>query len=138
MIKEFNKTTLNQLRKSINVALSLVEEEHGIELHAGNISYAPNTCTVKVECKTLDEDGKPFDQFAADFAEYCGLFGFEAEDFGKTFQRNGKTFTISGLKTNNRKYPVLATWDGKTYKLRADDVLLAIGKKKQIDQLLGR
>ena len=130
MITEFNKANLKQLRESLNAAVSLVEEEHGVEIVVGNIKYIDHEATITVKVRTINESGESYDPMKADFLAYCSLFGFSQDDLGKTFVNHGKTFTISGMKPNNRRYPLIATDSaGNAYKFEAEGVLLKIGKK---------
>lgn len=128
--QKFNKQNLSKLRESLNAAVSLVEEELGVEVVVGSIKYTDNEATITVKARTISEGGESYDPMKADFLAWCSLFGFSQDDLGKTFTSNGKTFTISGMKPNNRRYPIIATdSDGKAYKFESEGVLLKIGKK---------
>ena len=56
---------------------------------------------------------------------YANMVGLEPSDFGMEFTQRGDTYTLCGLKTRNRKFPILAkkASDGKIYKFTEDGMV---------------
>lgn len=54
----------------------------------------------------------------AEFASKCKRYGFEPEDYGKTFLSRGRAYKITEINTRRPKYPLSATRvdSGKGYK----------------------
>lgn len=50
------------------------------------------------------------------------LLGFDDNVIGRFTVVNGKKFTITDIKTRNRTYPIIADFEGKSYKLSVDQV----------------
>ena len=48
--------------------------------------------------------------------------GFDGNVIGRFTTVNGKTFTITDIKTRNRTYPIIAEFEGKSYKLSVPQV----------------
>ncbi len=116
-VTRFNRHNLQEVREVIETALVTVREETGLNVQLGACRFQPNSATFKLEIQTVDEDGKAFDEGAANFRVFARDFGLEPEDLGKVFVSNGIEYTVSGLKPRNRKYPIIATRaDGKTFK----------------------
>ncbi len=119
-----DKQKVKNLRGIIHAALKPLEAEHGIAFHIGSAHYTDNS--VKYAFEIMEsKQGEPAQDFMElTFRAGCYEFNLTPDDYGQTFQSNGKTFTISGLKPNNRKYPVIATGPGgKQYKFPANDVV---------------
>ena len=52
------------------------------------------------------------------FGQEAFLFGLDVDDYHRVFRHAGKSYLLSGLKPNNRRYPVigLCPRTGKLYK----------------------
>jgi len=119
-IKRFNEHSLQHLRDVLEGYLATTAEETGLSIELGRCSFNANTATFKLEVKTIDVDGRAFDENAANFKVFAADFGLSPDDLGKTFVNNFTTFTICGLKPRNRKYPILASKpSGKVFKFTA-------------------
>jgi hypothetical protein len=108
MITNFTKPTLNVLRQDINAALTAVAAKHGITLAAGNISFTPTTCTIKVEAAvTNPETGRAASREEDNFVALAGFYGLAPTDLGRQVSLSGQTYEIVGLKPKAHKRPVL-------------------------------
>lgn len=125
-----NKNLLKVMRVDINKALEAVGEKHGCTLELGSIRYSEDSFEGKLSCTMNAADGSKVSKNALLWNTSCHLFGFEKEDLGREFTVRGKTFTISGLKPSNRKYPILADQGGGTYKFNDEDVLRYLERSK--------
>ena len=119
-----DKLKIQQLRSAIEAAIKPLELEHGVAFEVGSANYNRTGCKFNfnvVEAQSPDQKGMNFLELT--FRAKCESFGLRADDFGKSFIAHGETFTISGLKPKNRKFPVIATDNnGGSYKFRALDV----------------
>ena len=103
-IKEFSKTNLNSVRRDIDIALASVEKEYGITLKLGNIRFSGTSFTTKVSADVKPTNGKSLGE--TKFNANCVLYGLKKSDFGKTFTEGRKTYTITGINTRSKRYPI--------------------------------
>ena len=110
---DFDRVTLRVLRADIEAALASVAAKHNLTVTTGGIRYSPTLATVKVEF-AKEGSGNRVEQ---EFKRYAELFDLSPDDLGKKFKFNGAVFTVTGLKPNSPKFPLLATRaDGKVFK----------------------
>lgn len=113
------KATLPQIRNDIDAALAAVEAKHNIKFNTGRITYEPG---VNFRCKleavsTADNNGNTVNPEKNNFESKAFLIGVKKTAFGKTFTSRGRKFTITGLNTRAKKYPIQAeTARGQRYK----------------------
>ncbi len=114
----FNKANLNTIRADITAALKAVEKKHGVSFDLGNIRYSDSNFRAKLECNSAaDASGNTVNIDKANFERQAFLFDIAKDAFGKTFKSNGRTFTITGINSRAKKYPVNAVAaNGDTYK----------------------
>lgn len=113
---------LDYIRKKINEALAQVE---GVSFTPiGTIQYSDKDFhfTIKgyfSETAVANEDvGK------VEFRLYAKRYGLSEDDYGKEVSIGGNTYTLCGIHTRNRKYPIIAKrTDGKNFKFSEKDVL---------------
>jgi len=116
-VTRFNEQNLREIREALESALAIVEEETGLSIELGSCRFLPHSAKFKVEVKTVDRDGRAFDEGAANFKVFAKDFGLEPEYLGRVFVSNSIEYTITGLKPRNKKYPIIATRaDGKSFK----------------------
>lgn len=107
---QFNKTNLKIIRADIDAALASVEAKHGIKFNLGNIRFSDNDFRGKLECNSVaDASGNAINPAEVHFNDNRWRVGLARDAFGKTFRSNGRTFTIVGVNTRAKKYPVKAT-----------------------------
>lgn len=128
-IQKFTKSTLPQLRAAMSVALKSVEEQFAISIELGSCRFRPHESSFKLKLSTLTEDG--VDEAALDnFMRYALSRGFDKEDFGKDFTKDGRQFKIVGWTNRRHRYPVdvreIATGTG--WKFGVESVLRALGE----------
>ena len=118
---------------------SAIEAEFGVEITLGARGTFDPADTGSATFKLIVLpviDGKTITKEETDFRTMAHLYGFQPDDFGRTFSQQGKVFQITGLKPGSPKYPVLAKnlGDGRNYKFPPETVtaLLALGLPKGI------
>jgi len=104
-IKRFDKDNLNKLEVRMHDALNTVGKEYGVSIEFCGGKYKEHEANLKLKVSILDEDGGN-KQGREDFVLYGERYGFDAEDFGKTFTCDGREFRIVGWNRRRRKYSV--------------------------------
>ena len=120
----FDKENIKELRNDIEGALGVVAAKHNITFTIGGVRYGSDT--IKLSVSGSDNSTPGVDIYEKDFLKKCGQYGLTKENLGATFMspQSGDLFKITGLKTRNRKYPILAerVGDGKGFKFNEDTV----------------
>ena len=105
----FNRTNIKALRADIATALAAVEKQHGVSFKLGNIRFTDNDFRGKLECfSASDNSGKAVDVDKQNFESKAFLVGVKPTSFGKTFTQGTRTYTICGINTRARTYPIKA------------------------------
>lgn len=107
-----NKQQAVEIGDAVKVALSEVAERFNmtVEMKGGRYDIDAGTFTPKVEFKSADSERVKFERDAYAVAVSPDLFG-------KTFEHQGKKFTVSGLNLRAPKYPLQARDEqGRTFK----------------------
>ena len=116
-INNFDRSSLAEMREAINNRLSFLELDYNIKIKLANISFSDKHFTAKLECN-LVIDGEVKEGIANDFEEYKELWGLKFP-LGFSFHDGNSIYKVVGLKTKNRKYPIIceSLGNGKRYKL---------------------
>jgi len=109
-VTQFNKHNLKNIRYMLNLALVDVGKELGINLSIGTIRFGENEFTTKITAVT------PKGAFKINTAGIAKV-GPSWVPVGETIRFNGKDFVITGYTPRSQKYPILATCNGKAFKL---------------------
>lgn len=114
----FTKTNLKNIRADIHAALATVEATYNCKFDLGRITFTDNNFRGKLECNsTSDRSGNTINPAEQNFDQNRWKIGIAKEAFGKSFRVNGTKYTITGINTRAKKYPVQATNpQGATYK----------------------
>ena len=116
-INNFDRSSLAEMREAINNRLSFLELDYNIKIKLANISFSDKHFTAKLECN-LVIDGEVKEGIASDFEQYRELWGLKFP-LGFSFHDGNSIYKVVGLKTKNRKYPIIceSLGNGKRYKL---------------------
>lgn len=114
----FNRANLKTIRNDISAALAAVEAKHGVSFNFNNIRFSDNDFRTTLNCVSAsDSNGNAVNIDKVNFEAKAFLVGVDKTAFGKTFTSNGRKFTITGLNTRAKKYPIQAeTAQGKRFK----------------------
>ena len=129
-ICNFDKNTLSMVRSRFEKLAKEFQEETGIALKMGNIRYDSNSFTTKLQGYTtvVHGDGEVVSPDKIEWDKNCEYFGFSKQDFGRTFKNLNGTYKIVGIKTRNRKYPIICEKNGKNrYKMTVEQVKFQLG-----------
>lgn len=117
------KKEFDLFRKELKESVKELEEKYGLDINVGSIKYSSSGFTANLEVAY----GSVEDKEEADFKAYCSMYGLEPSDFGRNFTAaNGKTYTISGIRTTRRKYPILVCSNGKYSLMTVETVVNAL------------
>lgn len=131
MINSFDKTACRLLAEEAEKALRAVAERHGLAFAYKGGNFSNTTFVLKGEFAVRSEGGEAQTREVADFRRYASMFGLQAEDFGKAFASNGRSFKISGLRPSAPKYNLIATdlETGKAFKFVASVIAAKLHPK---------
>lgn len=121
-----NKNTLNNFRNDFAAAVKELEAKYDVSVAMSSIKYTDEDFTAKVVVTNNDESGEKVSIEAKDFERMAHLYGMKPSDLGRTISLSGQRFTITGLKPRNTKMPIIASSNGKSYKLRVAQVTSAL------------
>jgi hypothetical protein len=126
-----NKAKIISISEKIKKALSEISKSEGIELSLGSVSFTSSSFTSKIT--GIEKDNPEFDKANLVLSR---RYGFTQNIVGMEFTSPSGTFLISGFKTSNRKYPILATrvTDGAPYKFHPNQILKYFGGHKIINR----
>jgi len=114
-----SKKEFDAFRKETELALIELAKKHNVNIEAGKIKYTSDSFNLDLKVTKKEVNGKSFEQ--SEFEKYCVLYGFQPEDYNKSFVTSGRKFKLIGFKTSARTMPVLAqSEDGKSYKFGTD------------------
>jgi len=103
---QFTKQNIGSFRDALQKALDKIGVDLGVRLHAGDVKYREQNCTVQLKVDNI-VDGKAADEAANDFKRCASQYGFNPSDLGREFSDdNGDRCRISGLLVSRRKYSI--------------------------------
>lgn len=109
-----SKDMLVSFRKDFKEAVKQLEQQYGVEIKLGNISYNTNNFHGKMEVFEIS-DGKNAEQLQ--FEKLCSLYGYKPSDYGREFVSQGDRFKLVGFKPQAQKFPYIGLRsDGKRFK----------------------
>lgn len=131
-MNSFSKSDVQTLRREIDSALAVVAAKHGVNISLGNCRFSstearfakltvnPKSIATIVTAGSSSVADTPE---AREYQSLAYMFNLPKDGLGKTFTSMGKMFTIAGLKSSRRKYPVSAVSStGRRFKFTAEQV----------------
>jgi hypothetical protein len=122
-IKSFDKRNVEKVQREVMAAVEAVMHKYGVKPNYKGGRYSPVRFSLNIDLDLLAESPSG-EEMPASFPRDAMRVGLPAHCYGKVCVVNGRRYKITGIKTRNRKYPVLATLlvDGKQYKLPVSSV----------------
>ena len=120
-ITEIDKATCKDLQRDMLLALEFVASKYGVTVDAKGARFNPGRMTVSIEVSVINAaTGNP-----KGFESDAIRIGLPADAYGWFFRSGGHEYRITGIKTRNRKYPVIAirTSDDSSFKFPVSRVL---------------
>jgi hypothetical protein len=104
---------INSVQAKIKAAIAQIAREENVDISFGSCRYdsAKYNTTMTVKTKVITERVVTVNE------NISKMLGFDGNVIGRVTRVNGKTFTITDIKTRNRTYPIIAECEGKSYKL---------------------
>lgn len=126
------KIRVLSIQSKIEAALSEIEKEENVKIQFGSKSFNNKMYKTSLIVTTLEVNEKldKEDEFL------CKRVGFTQNVIGKDFNYNGSEYTLTSIKTRNRKYPVIGEnkKTGRSYKFTVESVRKALGGDKLINR----
>lgn len=126
------KIRVLSIQSKIEAALFEIEKEENVKIQFGSKSFNNKMYKTSLIVTTLEVNEKldKQDEFL------CKRVGFTQNVIGKDFNFNGSEYTLTSIKTRNRKYPVIGEnkKTGRTYKFTVESVRKALGGDKLINR----
>jgi len=129
----FDRSTCRQIQGEIVELLKQRYPNLHVEAHGGKFATNGSNFTFPLELAVIGSDGQAETQEVREFKRNASLYGLKPEDLGKTFHSpgSGHRFKITGLKSRNRRYQIMAdrVRDGKGFKFDAFTVKQALERE---------
>jgi hypothetical protein len=106
-ITHFTDDNLKLLRIRIAAALKPIELEFEVKLDLKPARYSPNNFTARFEGSVKSSSGIVVTKESEDFKRNAFMYGLHPNDLNRIFLHKGERFTIVGLATRSRKYPII-------------------------------
>jgi hypothetical protein len=116
-----DRKKVKQIREALNdVDFSEIEKIFGVKVKFNGASFSSSNVVFKVELSEVT-DGEVQTPEVVAFKTNAAFYGLSPEDLGAEFKHGRKKYKIVGLKTRNRKFPIIAEdSNGNRYKMPAD------------------
>lgn len=115
-ITRINRSTCRMIDDAIGQALKSVETKFGVKIQVGGGTFNDTEFSTKLRISLGDVDVAK-----KDWERYCRSFGLKPEQFGSTFESNGTTYTVCGIKPRAKRFPVIGVnANGTRYKFPAN------------------
>ena len=101
-----DKENIRTLHWQLEAVLQDWGKENGLGMKVGSLRYSKDGFRMTVEGAVLSGEVASFEK--ANFIRHCSKYGLTPEDFGREFTNGDGVYRICGIKTSNRKYPILA------------------------------
>lgn len=125
-----NKIKANSIGKKVLKFLKEIEKEEGITFSLSGSSFSSNSMTISIQGKESNDSNVHVN------LDLSKRYGFSQNIVGMEFTCPNGTFVVDGFKTQNRKYPIIATrkGDGASWKFHPSNVLKYIGGNKIVNR----
>jgi len=112
-LESFDKKTVTVLSDMLISMMKSVASKFGVTVQPERSRYTPGKFTFTVSFIIRGVSGAP-----VDFSDKARRIGAPADLWGKKFLFRMQVYTVSDIKAQNRKYPVIATrdHDGASFK----------------------
>jgi len=121
-----------QVQNKIKEAIAQIEKDENVKINFGSLSFNPQKYSTSMTVSTLEKS----ERVESVLERTCRAIGFTQNVISMTFDFRGDKYEITDIKTQNRKYPVIATETRtkKGYKFSVDTVKKLLGGDTQINR----
>jgi hypothetical protein len=123
-----NRGKVNEVRAKVESALSDIGNDLGINFKLGVVRFDANGFRTQLRGSEV-RDGVVQTPERVAFIEQAAFYGLSADDIDATFDWEGKTYQIVGLRTRGnvkRRIVTEGLEDGRTYHFSASGVIKAM------------
>jgi hypothetical protein len=111
-----DRAKANAISADVEQAIAHLGMRHGIEIKVGRGSFTGTSYTLKIESADISASGEVQSKEHVAFKRYADRYGLQASDLGRSFEYDGRHYTIIGLNTRAPKRPIQTkTRSGKVY-----------------------
>jgi hypothetical protein len=129
--KQLDRPVVRYIRERIFETLQPLSVELGVMFDVGNCSFKPHNCRFQLKLAVLNSDGEAITEEMEAFIHHALHYGLSPDDLGKEFILQGKAYTICGLNSKSRKYPLIGkSSDGLEYTFTLDAVFEGLFQDK--------
>jgi hypothetical protein len=111
-LEQFNSTNLRELREELNGALSDLAEQLGIVIEIGNMRFSEHSVSIKLDANIQGQ----LKTTETNLERYTDYKVGDVLDMPNT-RLSGK-IVVKGYNPKARKYPLIVSNNGKSYKIR--------------------
>lgn len=104
----FNSSTLNDLRNDLDKVLSSYGMNNGMDFQVGRISYTDKYANISMKVYL---SGNNVDGAESEFNDIASRMGIPKEWYKKRVSIKNKMYTIVGLNSRAKKFPVVLEGD---------------------------
>lgn len=101
---QFTDEQFKQFRADLKAAVKELEKKYEVLIEPKKIKYDENSFDLNITV-TKNEEG--IDVEKLEFEKYCGLYGFEKQDYLKTFTISGREYELYGFNPRAKSQPCL-------------------------------
>lgn len=136
------KEKIIQIQNKIKESIAQIEKDENIKIDFGALTFNAQKYSTSMTVSTLEKS----ERVESVLERTCRAIGFTQNVIGMTFDFRGDKYEITDIKTQNRKYPVIAIEDRtkKSFKFSVDSIKRALGgdnkinRDKNLDKLVGK
>lgn len=122
----FNEINLKVLREMLKIKLAEIEQQTGIKLKVGNITYSKNSFDAKLKAVIPTTGTEGYSTYELLLKEGITKHGYKysinESEFGRKKEIFGVTYTFIGIKDRAQKYPFVL-------KRETDGVLIKVNQR---------
>lgn len=121
---------INSIQRKIKQLITEVEKEEQVKITFGSCRYSDVDYKSTMTVKSIAKDTQTKKANKSQDTMLSKSYGFSGNIIGKTFVSGFKTFKITEFKTRNRKFPIIASCLGKSYKFQVSRVKMIMDIEK--------
>lgn len=125
-MSDITRSKVESLMQDISAYVQQRSKEYGLALERVSGRYDAAGAKFTVSVVPINQSGVPVPKFVGSFAKLASRYGLKPSDQGRFFNYQGLAYKVAGIKSANKKYPIIGERDGKSYKFPASVVVNAL------------
>lgn len=123
-----SKDKARVIRDRLAKTLKELEKELEVSIHLSNMRYSDTDARISLTFTYSSETGVVQSFEETQFKQHAASLGLAGLSIGDTICIKNVNYTLIGLNSRNRKYPVLISSAGTTYKIAVAQALACVKK----------